>query len=217
MSKLSIIIPVHNEEKTIQETLNQVSKIPLNKEILVIDDGSTDNTLIKIISFAKNMGKGAAVREGINQAKGDYIVIQDGDLEYNPEDLSKLLQSLSVDSQVVYGSRLLKKNPKSNWLFHLGGRSLSWITNLLFGTHLTDVYTCYKLFPTEIAKSFNLTSNGFEIEAELTAKALKRKLRIKEVPISYHPRLVGKKIKFMDWIKGVLTLFRIRFSWNEKS
>jgi len=212
---LSVIIPAYNEENTIVEILEKVKKIPINKEIIIVDDNSTDDTLIKIISFAKNQGKGKAIKEALKYVKGDKIIIQDADLEYNPNEYLKLLKGLE-SSDIVYGTRRKANNPKSNWLYYLGGQSLSWITNILFRCRLTDVYTCYKLFPTKIIKSLNLVSDRFEIEAELTAKALKGKYKIKEIPISYTPRLKGKKIKFIDWIKGVYVLLKVRFLWIQK-
>jgi len=212
--KLSVIIPAFNEENTIRETIEKVQKIPIDKEIIIIDDGSTNGTLLRVISFAKNKGKGEAIKEGFKNAKGDYAIIQDADLEYNPEEYLKLLQPiLDGKVDVVFGSRLLRNNPKGDWFAWLGRISLSWITNFLYGSKLTDIYTCYKLFPRAFIQSLNLVSTGFEIEAELTAKTLLAGKRIMEVPISYNPRTRadGKKICWIDWIKGIKMLLKLKY------
>lgn len=221
--KLSIIIPVFNEEKTIRRALNKVLAQTLVQEIIVVDDGSRDktqnvlreiksqNSKVKIIIHPKNLGKGAAVRTGISKATGDYVLIQDADLEYDPTEYKNLIIKASY-KRVIYGSRLLTKNPHAYNRTYLGNVLITNFCNLLFGTKLTDSYTCYKLMPTIIARALNLSSNGFEIEAEITGKLAKRKIPILEVPISFKPRKYeeGKKIKAQDALEGFLTFLKIK-------
>jgi len=221
--KLSIIIPVYNEEITIKEVLTKVLKQTLIREVIVIDDGSKDKTLdvlkkiksqdskVKIILHPENLGKGAAIRSGISKVTGDYLLIQDADLEYDPEDYKYLIKKAS-QKKVIYGSRLLTKNPHAYRSTYLGNVLITKFCNLLFGTRLTDSYTCYKLLPTKIARSLNLSSNGFEIEAEITGSLAKRKIPIEEVPISFKPRTYkeGKKIKTQDALKGFLMFLKIK-------
>ncbi|MEM4331074.1 MAG: glycosyltransferase family 2 protein [Candidatus Pacearchaeota archaeon] len=218
MKKVSIIIPVYNEERTIKKVLEEVLKLKLKKEIIVINDGSKDNTLkelknfskkIKIISYEENKGKGYALRKGIEKASGDYIVFQDADLEYNPKEISSLIKELEKE-KVVYGSRFLKKNKRGYLANYFANIFLSFLTSLLFGQKLTDMETGYKAFRKEVIKELELTSNGFEIEPEITSKILRRKIKIKEVPISYEPRTKkeGKKVKFFDGIKAIFSLIK---------
>ena len=171
----------------------------IKKEIIVIDDGSKDNSLqilrsinnINLIVNKTNLGKGSAIHEGLLKSTGDYIIIQDADLEYDPSDYSKLLDKAIKDNElVVYGSRILnKKNKYSTLSFYLGGLLVTFFTNLLFkNSHLTDQPTCYKLFKSEIIKNINLKSKGFEFCSEVTAKILKKNIKIAEIPINYYPR-----------------------------
>lgn len=223
--KLSIIIPVYNEKETIEEVLRRVLNLSLGcqKEIIVVNDGSIDGTSVildklkKEIDFillthSANQGKGAALKTGIKRASGQAVIIQDADLEYNPEDWPKMLREFDGNN-VVYGSRNI--NPKRKGYSHYvwGVWLLTLLNNLLFNSKLTDTYTCYKLIPTDLIKSLGLKSNGFEIEAEMTAKILKKGIPIKEVPIKYNPRKFkeGKKIRFKDGIIGLWTIFRYRF------
>lgn len=232
--KLSIIIPVYNEEKTVTLVLERVSKVKLpnfEKEIIVVDDGSTDDTVslltkLKIdfvlIKHTKNQGKGAAVRTGIKKATGDYIIIQDADLEYNPQDIPKFLQVIEQGkAQVVYGTRLkrlpnLARDEKSPRLLlhYFGNKFLSFLTSALYLKWVTDMETCYKLFPKEALFGVSLHARGFELEPEITAKLLKKGYTIYEVPISTNPRGYdeGKKLQTFDaGFKALWALIKYRF------
>ena len=206
--KLSVIIPVYNEEATIQEILQQVRAVGLAYEIIIVDDGSTDRTreLLKVeenqpgtivIYHDHNQGKGAAVRTGFDRATGDILLIQDADLEYDPRDYPVLLRPIEEGRvKVVYGSRFL--GPRKAMLFWhmLGNKALTLLTNVLYNTILSDMETCYKVFRADAIKGIPLRSRRFEFEPEITAKVLKRGHRIFEVPISYYGREYneGKKI-----------------------
>ena len=223
MKKLSIIIPVFNEEKTIEKVINTVWQQPLEnweREIIVVNDCSTDNTgkilddLKNKVDFIllkhqKNSGKGTAIKTALPRITGDYTVVQDGDLEYDPADWPKMLKELENPKiKVVFGSREMNSKRRRYFHYVLGVRFLTFLTNRLFGGNLTDIYTCYKLIPSELIKSLNLSSSGFEIEAEITTKILKRGIKIKEVPINYLPRSFkeGKKIRIYDGLIGVWTI-----------
>lgn len=226
---LSIIIPVFNEEKTIKRLLQRVARVRLlggiTKEIIIVDDGSTDKTVtilskFQILRHQNNLGKGAAVRTGLKKASGEYIIIQDADLEYNPEDYHELLQPiLKNQAKIVFGTRLvnypLKLWGKSKTVLPLHlivNRFLTALTNLLYGSRLTDMETGYKLFTREVIKKLKLVSNGFEIEPEITIKSLKLGYNIVEVPIRTVPRGYeeGKKIGFWDGIKAIWTILKYK-------
>ncbi len=225
--KLSIIIPVFNEEKTIAKLIDKVDavKIPgITKEIIVVDDGSTDKTAqnipknkVKFIEHTVNQGKGAAVKTGIDSATGDYVIIQDADLEYDPEQIKILIQPiLSKEAKVVYGTRLNRrphfKNEERNFRFmlhYMGNRSLSLITSVLYGSWLTDMETCYKLFPTEVGKKFNLRAKRFDFEPEITAKLLKAGYKILEIPITTVPRDYGEGKKLRTFHDGSIALYTL--------
>lgn len=223
--RVSIIIPVFNEVETIKKVIDKVKKIKLKGfsfEVIIIDDGSFDGTKNKLkkikgvrkIYFSRNKGKGAAVRKGIEKAKGNYILIQDADLEYDPDDYPSLLKPiLEKRAEVVYGSRFL--GPHKNMLYWhwLGNQFISLLTNLLFNTTLSDIEVGFKVFPKKLAISLQLEANGFDIEPELTAKILKEGIRIFEVPISYYGREYeeGKKITWRDAIIAVFVLIKYRF------
>ena len=240
MHKLTILMPVFNEEKTIAKIIDRVNAVKLPKgivkELIIIDDGSADNTsseiesacknlsvdTCKMLKHAKNQGKGKAVRTGIKEASGDYIIIQDADLEYNPEDIKKLIKPvLEKEAEVVYGTRINRlpnlsgEERKPQFLLHyLGNRFLSLLTSILYGQWITDMETCYKLFPKKVLSNIPLNSRGFEFEPEITAKLLKQNYKIMEIPIKTNPRDMkeGKKLRtFRDGVKALYTLFLYRF------
>lgn len=231
---LSIIIPSYNEEKTIAIVLEKLLAVELphdaQKEIVVVDDGSIDNTekevrnvrekypeaTIKYVRQEKNQGKGMAIRRGIEEVTGDFVVIQDADLEYEPEDFCLMLPFLQKgEYEVVYGSRFQnRRNRHSYQSFYWGGRLVSFVTNVLYRQNLTDEPTCYKMFTSKLLKSIPLKCTGFEFCPEVTAKVSKLGHWILEVPIHYYPRSVeeGKKIKWTDGVEALLVLFKYRFS-----
>ena len=227
--KLSIIIPVHNEQELIAKVLRQILGITLDgleREIIVVDDGSRDASLAIIQELARhhpeirpiaapiNMGKGAAVRIGFSLADGDLLMIQGADLELDPKECSRLLAPiLAGEADVIYGSRF--RNPPKGlpFLYLWGNRFLTWTTNLLYGSHLTDMETAYKLFKVEVVRSLRLRCVGFDIEPEITVKVLKAGYRIMEIPISYAPRTSqeGKKLFWRDGLDALYTLLKYRF------
>ncbi len=226
-NKVSIIIPVFNEINTLKQLLDTVENTDfclLKKEILLVDDGSTDGTRqllklfetkYKVLYHAKNMGKGAAIRTALYYATGDIIIIQDADLEYNPKDYTKLIELIITDeADVVYGSRLLEKKERKNFKFLqlLGNKFLTELTNLLFGTNLTDMETCYKAFRADVIKNIPIQSNRFDFEPEITAKVLKLNYLLKELPISYNGRAYaeGKKISWKDGFIAIVTLIKYK-------
>lgn len=226
MFKLSIIIPVYNEEKTLLEVLKRIELAELpdfEKEIIIIDDYSTDNSrkILKglkndyqILYHAENLGKGAALRTGFDQASGDFLIVQDADLEYHPREYPRLLEPLVENkADIIYGSRNLKSNPRFKKRYYWGVVFISWLTNLFYRSNLTDVYTCYKVFKRPLLERLDLKSNGFEIEEEITAKALKANYRILEIPIDYCPRNIeeGKKINCFDGLKAILAIIKYKF------
>ncbi|MEK7533789.1 MAG: glycosyltransferase family 2 protein [Patescibacteria group bacterium] len=235
--KLSIIIPVFNEEKTVAKIVKKVSQVEIpgtTKEIIVVDDGSTDATASVISNFQfpisnfkkirhkKNKGKGAAVKTGIENSTGDYIVVQDADLEYNPKYIEKLVRPvLEGKSKVVYGTRLKrlpsfsKDERTPRFLLHyIGNKFLSLITSLLYGQWITDMETCYKVFPKIAVENIILKSKRFDFEPEITAKLLKKGYKIHEIPITTNPRGYneGKKLNtFKDGTIALFTLLKFRF------
>jgi len=226
--KLSIIIPCYNEKNTLVELVKKVESAPIGnieKEIIVVDDASSDGTreLIKnhlnghkIILNEKNEGKGACIRKAIEHVTGDMVIIQDADLEYDPGDYAALISPLiSRKHRVVYGSRERNRENKthSGWRFYIGGLFVTWFTNVLYGSKLTDEPTCYKAFDVKLLRSLPLECEHFEFCPEVTAKILKRGITIKELPIRYYPRTraQGKKIKWRDGLQALWVLLKYRF------
>lgn len=227
--KLSIIIPCYNEKKTIAEILRRVNKTNLGQittEVFVVDDGSTDGSFqilkelsgklkIRVLRHKKNLGKGQAIKTALNFVSGDYIIIQDADLEYDPQDYKKLLEcALKNNAKVIYGSRRFNPGNKySSLSFYLGGIFLTWVASVLYGIRITDESTGYKLFKAETLRGIKLNCKRFEFCPEITAKIAKRGIKIYEVPISYNSRSTkeGKKIKWRDGFKAVWVLVKYRF------
>ncbi|MFZ5438179.1 MAG: glycosyltransferase family 2 protein [Patescibacteria group bacterium] len=226
--KLSVIVPVYNEQATVAEILKRLIVVPVVKEVIVVNDGSSDNTDkeinkflqskkkgVKKISYLKktNGGKGSAIRFGLKKVTGDYTLIQDADLEYDPSDIPALIEHIikgRVD--VVYGSRFI--GPHSNLLFwhRLGNSLLNFLVNILYDTTLTDMETCYKVLPTKLFRELDIQSNKFDMEPEITCKLLKRGVKIFEVPITYVGRdfSEGKKISWRDGIDALRVIFGLR-------
>jgi len=230
IKKLSIVVPVYNEEKTVALILKKIFEVDFGKtglEVIVVNDGSKDKTLeileklkkkypIKLVTYKDNRGKSSALREGFGQVTGDVVTVQDGDLEYNPRDFNKMLKKMMEDKvQVVYGSRRLDKTnvQYSGLSFFMGGLILTYMVNIMYGSNITDEPTCYKMFESKLLRSIKLESKRFEFCPEVTAKVLKRGVKIYEVPIFYHPRNAkeGKKIKLNDFFEAVWVLIKYRF------
>jgi glycosyltransferase involved in cell wall biosynthesis len=231
MKRLSIVVPAYNEERfigTLLERIRAVDLAPhgLEKEIIVVDDCSKDGTSavvaecrdVVLCRHERNGGKGRAVRTGIERATGDYVMIQDADLEYEPQDYLPMVKALlSKQADVVYGSRYTQglvgsKYPQQSWAAYLGGRSLSVAALMCTGRYLTDTVTALKLFPRTLLNELKLETSGFELDHEITSKVLARGCRIVEVPIQYFPRSreEGKKIGAKDWVRGLRTFWRYR-------
>jgi glycosyltransferase involved in cell wall biosynthesis len=229
--KLSIIIPVYNEQRTINEVIDRVLAVDLGaieREVIVANDGSSDETrrvleergwsknpCVRIVENPINLGKGAAVRHGLALATGDVMLVQDADLELNPEEYGKLLAPiLAGQSDVVYGSRFLKPPPGLSRRSRFANRALTMLTNVLFGGRLTDMETAYKVFRRDVVRSIRLRAVGFDFEPEVTARLLGAGHRILEVPIGYQPRTAdeGKKIGWVDGFDAVYMLLKCRFT-----
>ncbi len=243
--KLSIVMPVYDEASTLREIIRRVQRVDLGdveRELVMIDDCSRDDTRsvlseleggtgvdpearpfdspIRALYHEVNQGKGAALRTGFAHTTGDYVIIQDADLEYDPEDYRKLLPIIqSGDADVVYGSRFMGRQENMSFHHWLGNRMLTLLTNVLYGVGLTDMETCYKLFPGPFIRAMEIESPRFNFEPEITAKVLRNGLRIREVPISYQGRAFdeGKKISWRDGFAAVSALIRFRFRRLEKT
>lgn len=225
--KLSVVVPVYNEKNTIQEIISRVKKVEgVDKEIVIVDDCSKDGTVeilkkmqieqpdLKIYFKDKNMGKGHTLKMGFGYTTGDYVIVQDADLEYDPQEYHKLLKVLEEDGvDVVYGSRFSGNYKDMSNAHYIGNKMLTLLTNIIFGVMLTDMETCYKLMPGDFARTVKIKSNRFDFEPEITAKILKKGLKIREVPISYKGRThsEGKKITWKDGVVAFWTLFKFRF------
>lgn len=221
--KISVIIPVYNEFKTIQRIIEEVQKVKLDKEIIVVDDGSTDGSKelvenlnsenIKKVFHVKNQGKGAAVRSALPFIEGDIVIIQDADLEYHPDEYPQLIGPILKDrADVVFGSRFIGAHRCFLFTHYIGNKIVNLIANALFNTNLSDFMTCYKAFKKDIIKNMTIRSDRFGFEPEITGKVFKKSLRVYEVPISYSGRdySEGKKIKWTDFFVVVRELFRIK-------
>ena len=223
---LSVVIPAFNERSTIEEIIRRVVAVPIRTQLIVVDDCSTDGTrdilatLQRELGFTLvlqpvNQGKGAALRKGFESVRGDLVVIQDADLEYSPEEFPQLIELICQGrADVVYGSRFLGRHRVFLFTHYLGNCFLTFLTNVLYNTMLTDMETCYKVMRTEVLRSMTLRSDGFGIEPELMAKIFKRGYRVYEVPITYDGRGYeeGKKIGWRDGVVALWVLLRYRFT-----
>jgi glycosyltransferase involved in cell wall biosynthesis len=220
--KLSIVIPVYNEESTILKLLGRVAPMPLNKEIIIVDDCSTDSTLslldsitaahdVRVVSKDENCGKGAALKTGFNLATGNVVIVQDGDLEYDPRDIPGLIEPLvSGDADVVYGSRYMNRSEGDHWFHRFGNWLLTALSNLSTGLRLSDMETCYKAFHRDVLRSFEIQQERFGVEPEITAKIARRKFTVAERPIGYDARdyQAGKKIGIRDGFNALYCIAR---------
>lgn len=224
MPLLSVIVPAYNEAGTIKQILDKINSIDIDKEIIVVDDGSMDGTdkilrgikwsNLKVIHHTTNRGKGAAVITGLSHAVGDFVIIQDADLEYDPADYHKLMNAMKEgNAELVLGARFTE-HYSGLLIPKLGNRFLTGLLNFLFNLKLNDCFTCYKLARLETIRGMDLKARNFTIEIEIVAKAAKKKLRTIEVPISYRPRTYaeGKKIRWGDGIQAMLDIIRYRFT-----
>ncbi len=228
--KLSVLIPVYNEERTIARVVERVAALPVDLEMLLVDDGSSDGTWetiqklsgprVRAYRHEENRGKGAALRTAIPHARGDYVVVQDGDMEYDPADLVTMLEVAErQDAPVVYGNRVHGRFRRSYFRFYWGGRLLTLVTNLLFRTGIHDEPVCYKMFRRELLQSLPLRCDGFEFCPEVTALVALTGHEIVEVCISYDPRSFaeGKKINWRDGVVAIWTLVRLRLTGKPRS
>ena len=225
---LSIIVPVYNEERTIQEMLERLVALDVPKQVIVVDDGSTDGTRnilagwhhrreVELVLKPCNEGKGASLRTGFARVAGNLVVVQDADLEYDPADIESLVAPIiNGEADVVYGSRFLKRRHSgSSFVHRVGNGLLTAFSNVMTGLRLTDMETCYKVFPAKLLRELEIHQNGFGIEPEITAKLARRQLIFAEVPIAYHARdwQDGKKIGFRDAFQAIYCIFR--YAWRD--
>lgn len=221
---LSVVMPVYNERETVEEIIRRVLAVQVRTQLIVVDDGSNDGTReilaglqrelgFELVLQARNQGKGAALRRGFQEIRGELVVIQDADLEYSPEEYPQLIELICKGrADVVYGSRFLGRHRVFMFSHYLGNRVVTLLTNILYNTMLTDMETCYKVMRTEIVRGMNLQSNGFGIEPEMTAKIFKGRHRVYEIPITYDGRGYdeGKKITWRDGIVALWVLLKYR-------
>jgi glycosyltransferase involved in cell wall biosynthesis len=224
--KLSVLVPIYNEKKTMLDLLELVGNVTLDKEIVLVDDCSTDGTReilrehfgegegeVRVFYHEINRGKGAAIQTALSHATGDYVIVQDADLEYSPHDMVTMADAAkNTGAGAVYGSRFLKTWKTTSFPHYIVNKTLTMITNIFFGGNLTDMETCYKMVRTDIMRSLDIKAKRFEFEPEVTSKLLMRGVKIIEVPVSYRGRSYdeGKKIGWRDGVEAVITLFRIR-------
>ncbi|MBM3275533.1 MAG: glycosyltransferase family 2 protein [Candidatus Sericytochromatia bacterium] len=223
--RLSVIIPVFNEVRTVAQVVRRVQDVPVDKEIVLVDDGSSDGTRdilaglegqpgVRVVLHVQNRGKGAAIRTGLAHTRGEFVVVQDADLEYDPGEYPRLLEPLVADCvHAVYGSRFLGSPEKMTALHRFGNLFLSWLTNVLYGAGLTDMETCYKVIRGDIVRAIRIESDRFDFEPEITAKLLRLGHTIVEIPITYRGREFheGKKITWRDGFGAIRALLRFRF------
>jgi glycosyltransferase involved in cell wall biosynthesis len=223
--RLSVLVPVYNEERTLEQVVRAVLAVPIDLEMVIVNDASTDGTAailarlesherIRVFHQERNQGKGAAVRRAIAEARGEICVIQDADLEYQPRDFPELIRPIvELGADAVYGSRFMGTHRVFMYWHYLANKTLTWLTNVLYDTMLTDMETCYKAVRTEVLRSFNLRSNTFDIEPEITAKLFKGGYKVFEIPITYNGRTYdeGKKIGPRDAVLALVALIRFRF------
>ncbi len=223
--KLSVIVPVYNEKRTIELLLEKVRAVPIEKEIIVVDGNSYDGTKellrkqetrpdIRIIYQAQRMGRGNALKQGLKIATGDIVIFQDADLELDPNDYPNLIAPIEAgNATVVFGSRFLQNKPNMGFLQYWGNEVITWMVNLLYGTRLTDVETCYQVFKRDAIADLNIRNNDFAFTVELAVKLIKKGLRIQEIPITYIPRgrTEGKKVYWKDGFVSLYTLIKYRF------
>lgn len=227
--RLTVVIPCFNEERTVGKILRRVHAAVPFAEVICVDDGSTDGSLAIMKRFARpsdqviskdNGGKGSAVRRGIAAARGAYIVTQDADLEYDPNDLDAMLQLAEHQHlpAVIGSRRIMKQHQYAHIKFYIGGTILTWIHNLLFGTHLSDQPNCYKMVRRDILQSLTLTENDFRLDCEITALLAHRGVPMVEIPTSYRPRSVaeGKKIGWIDWFRALGVMVRVRLATRKE-
>ncbi|MBN1823305.1 MAG: glycosyltransferase family 2 protein [Endomicrobiales bacterium] len=226
--KISVIVPCYNEKNTIMEILTRVEAVKIDKEMIVVCDGSTDGTKellkakeagfaakgTKVLYNEKNMGKGAAIRRGLSVANGEIVITQDADLELNPDSYEKLLEPFKKGEKVVFGSRFLENPPKIAFYSKFANWLVTFLANILYGARITDEACGYKVMSLEIYRSLELESNGFDFCAEVTAKVRKKGYRIHEVPVSFKPRTYkeGKKIQWVNGFETVWKLLKYRFA-----
>jgi glycosyltransferase involved in cell wall biosynthesis len=227
--KLSVLMPAYNEAATVERALAAVLATSQEKEVILVDDGSTDGTReiitrlgedhgqVQVLFHQQNQGKGAAVRTALAAATGDVVLIQDCDLEYDPNDYAKLLEPIERgEAQVVFGSRAFASHTSYSFWFVVGNKLVTMATNILFNCYISDMETCYKVMPLEVARQLRLTARGFELEPQITGGLLNLGYQIYEVPVNYKARTreQGKKLVWKDGVRAVQTLVRVRMSRN---